>query len=165
MRETPEDLQRLQSLLDESYARAGEHLRSIFTPERRMTASELAETLTGVRILNLATVTASCEPRVGPVDGLFYRGAFHFGSSQTSLRYRHLRERTQVSASHTVGEELAVVVHGHASFVDVWAEEHAGFRSVLIETYGPDWEDWAPKQGAFYARIEATRLFTFRWIR
>ena len=165
MRETAEDLDALQRLLDESYAGAGQHLRSIFTPERRMSASELAEMLTGVRILNLATVTAACEPRVGPVDGLFYRGAFHFGSSQSSVRYRHLRERPQVSASHTVGEELAVVVHGRAEMIDVWSEEHAGFRSLLIETYGPDWEDWAPKQGAFYARIEAKRMFTFRWVR
>jgi len=165
MRETPEDLEALQRLLDDSYARAGEHLRSISTPERLMTASELSETLTGVQILNLATVTAASEPRVGPVDGLLYRGAFHFGSSQSSVRYRHLRKRPQVSASHTRGEELAVVVHGRAEMIDVWLDDHAGFRALLIETYGPDWEDWAPREGVFYARIHAHAMFTFRWVR
>jgi uncharacterized pyridoxamine 5'-phosphate oxidase family protein len=164
MRETPDDLDVLQRLLDDSYAGAGEHLRSIFTPERRVPADELCEILTGVRVLNLATVTAAGEPRVGPVDGLFYRGAFHFGSSQSSVRYRHLRERPQVSAAHTIGEELAVVVHGSAVFVDAWSGENAGFHATLLDTYGPDWEDWAPQQGAFYARVEARKMFTFRWI-
>jgi len=35
MRETSQDIVRLQRLLDESYEKAGEHLRSIITPERR----------------------------------------------------------------------------------------------------------------------------------
>src|SRR5690606_18543310 len=41
MRETPEDMQRLQSLLDASYARAGTHLLGIHTPETRLTAEEV----------------------------------------------------------------------------------------------------------------------------
>jgi Pyridoxamine 5'-phosphate oxidase len=165
MRETADDIAELQRLLDASYTGAGEHLRSIFTEGRRIRADDLCALLTGVQILNLATVTASCEPRVGPVDGLFYRGAFHFGSSESSVRYRHLRERPQGSASHTRGEELAVVVHGRAEMIDVRSDEHAGFRSLLIETYGPDWEEWAPTQGAFYARIDAAQMFTFRFPR
>ena len=63
----------LQHLLDESYEQAGEHLRSIFTPERRMSAEETAQLLRGVFVLNVATVTAAREPMVAPVDGLFYR--------------------------------------------------------------------------------------------
>jgi hypothetical protein len=38
MHETSQDLARLQRLLDESYEKAGEHLRSIITPERRLNA-------------------------------------------------------------------------------------------------------------------------------
>lgn len=48
MHETPDDLRELQRVLDESYARAGEHLRSIFTPERRMSAEEVVRTLRGL---------------------------------------------------------------------------------------------------------------------
>ena len=161
MHETEEDLARLQRLLDESYAAAGGHLLSIHTPDRRMTAGQLSETLTGVRVLSLATVTASGEPLVGPVDGLFYRGRFWFGSAQESVRFRHIRARPAVSASHTVGEELAVVVHGNAREIDVDAAEQDGFRAYLREVYGPQWERWWPGRKPPYAMIEPRRMFTF----
>ena len=161
MHETPEDLQRLQRLLDESHAGGGSHLRSIFTDDRRLTAEELSERLTGVRVLNLATVTARCEPRVAPVDGHFYRGHFHFGSSPESVRFRHIRARPQVSATHTEGERLAVVVHGRAEVVDLGSAEEAGFRAYLIEVYGPDWESWGSSSP--YARIDAERMYTFHF--
>jgi len=110
--ETHEDHVWLQSLLDRSYRRAGEHLRSITTPARRISAVDLCDLLPGVQILEVATVTADGRPRVAPVDGLFFRGHFYFGSSRTSLRYRHLHARPRVSAVHTRGEEVSVVVHG-----------------------------------------------------
>ena len=159
MRETPADLDRLQRLLDDSYAHAGAHLRSIFTPERRLDARDLSRLLTGVRVLNLATVTAAGSPRVAPVDGLFYQGYWHFGSSTDSARFRHIRARPAVSASHTVGEKLAVVVHGVAHEIDVKREEVAGFRTVLAETYGAGWEEWGGN--APYAWIEPHAMFTF----
>src|SRR5215471_3929022 len=127
MHETAADLAALQELLDATYARAGEHLRSIHTPERRVNASDLARVLQGVRVLNLATVTSKCEPRVSPVDGIFYRGQFWFGSGDNSYRFRHLRARPQVSGSHVVGETFAVIVHGRAAEIDVTAPEHKGF--------------------------------------
>jgi nitroimidazol reductase NimA-like FMN-containing flavoprotein (pyridoxamine 5'-phosphate oxidase superfamily) len=159
--ETVEDLAELQRVLDASYASAGPHLLSIHTPDRRMTAEQLSEKLTGVRILALATVAATGEPVVGPVDGLFYRGRFWFGSSPDSVRFRHIRERPSVSAAHTVGEELAVVVHGTAREVDVGSPELAGFREYLIEVYGPQWETWWPGAAPPYAVIEPRRMFTF----
>ncbi|MGA8516598.1 MAG: pyridoxamine 5'-phosphate oxidase family protein [Pseudonocardiaceae bacterium] len=112
MRETPADLATLQDLLDRSFATAGRHLLSIITPERRLTADQVADRLTGMRLLALATVTADGRPIVGPVDGIFFRGAFHFGSAPDSVRFRHIRNRPQVSATHLPGEELAVTVHG-----------------------------------------------------
>src|SRR5919112_2997363 len=126
MHETAEDLIELTALLDRSYARAGDHLRSIFTPERRIPAAVLAALLPGVQVLNLATVNRACAPRVAPVDGLFYRGRFWFGSAAASVRFSHLRERPKVSASHTRGEELAVIVHGTATLVEAGDPAHAG---------------------------------------
>src|SRR6266516_5574632 len=99
MDETAEDLSELQGLLDRSFARAGSHLLSIFDPGRRLNAVQVGEILTGVRILNLATVTASGEPRIGPVDGHFHRGRFYFGSSPDSVRFKHIRTRPAVSAA------------------------------------------------------------------
>jgi uncharacterized pyridoxamine 5'-phosphate oxidase family protein len=160
MHETTEDLIELTALLDRSYARAGDHLRSIFTPERRIPAAELVALLPGVQILNLATVTRACAPRVAPVDGLFYRGRFWFGSAAASVRFTHLRERPQVSASHTRGEELAVIVHGTATLVDASDPAQAGFAAYYREVYGFGWEEWdLPVQ---FARIDATRLYTYR---
>lgn len=161
MHETPEDMAELEEMLDRSYQRAGEHLRSIFTPERRIHAAELVSLLPGMQLLSVATVTRDCEPRVAPVDGLFYRGQFWFGSSPTSARFTHLRARHQVSAAHTRGESLAVVVHGTARIVDPSDPAHDGFRAYCQEVYGGDWLEWGA--GASYARIDAAKMFTFRF--
>ncbi|HMJ03029.1 MAG TPA: pyridoxamine 5'-phosphate oxidase family protein [Conexibacter sp.] len=164
MNETAADLAALQELLDRSYAAAGAHLQRIHTPERRLTAAQVAERLTGMRLLALATVSSDGRPFVGPVDGIFHRGAFHFGSSPDSLRFRHIRTRPQVSATHLPGEELAVTVHGPAVIVDVNAPEGADLRQVLLDVYvpryGASWERMLDS-GAVYARIEAERMFTF----
>jgi hypothetical protein len=160
MHETADDLAALTALLDRSQERAGAHLRSIFTAERRIPAAELPALLPGVQVLNLATVSRACAPRVAPVDGLFYRGRFWFGSSPTSVRFVHLRERPQVSASHTRGEELAIIVHGTAALVDLDDPTHAGFAAYCREIYGAGWEGWG--RPAQYARIDATHLYTYR---
>ena len=160
MYETAEDLERLQRLLDDSYEGAGEHLRSIFTPERRVPAADLAGLLPGVQVLHLGTVTAGGEPRVAPVDGLFYRGRLWFGSSPTSARFRHIRARPQVSGTITKGEEFAVIVHGRAHEISTAEEATKSFVDYLLEVYGDGWRDWG--SGAAYAWIEAARMFTFR---
>jgi general stress protein 26 len=157
MYEQPDDFARLQNLLDASYERAGAHLRSIFIPKKRLAAQELARLLPGVQILSLATVTAAGEPRVAPVDGLFFRGEFWFGSDSESVRFRHIRRRPAVSADHIRGEELAILVHGTAQIVDHNAPEQSAFRDYCIETYGEGWNEWG--MPAMYARIEAKTMF------
>jgi uncharacterized pyridoxamine 5'-phosphate oxidase family protein len=158
--ETPADLAALQQLLDESYARIGSHMRSIHTPERRVAASDLARVLRGVRVLDLATVTAACEPRVSPVDGLFFRGRFYFGSGEESARFRHLRQRPQVSACHTIGETFATIVHGRAVEIDVRAPEHGHFLDYVYETY-PDWDKWYSDETPPYAWIEPEVMYAY----
>lgn len=160
MHETADDIAALQRLLDDSYARAGEHLLRIHTPERRVDAARLVEVLRGVRVVSIATVTARGEPRVGPVDGLFYRGAFWFGSASDSVRFRLLRRNSAVSGAHTVGDTFAVVVHGRAVELAVFAPEHEGFRRYLVEVY-PDWEEWHDDTPATYARIDAHAMFAY----
>ena len=164
MHETPADLAALQELIDRSFETGGAHLLRILTPERRLSAEQVAERLTGMSLLALATVTADGRPLVGPVDGIFFRGAFHFGSSPDSVRFRHIAARPHVSATHLPGEELAVTVHGRAVPVDIHAEEGAGLRRTLLEVYvpryGPEWESFLDS-GPVYARIDADRMFTF----
>jgi hypothetical protein len=162
--ETPEDLAALQELIDRSYAGAGTHLLRILTPERRLTAEQVAERLTGMVLLSLATATADGRPIVGPVDGIFYRGSFHFGSAPDSVRFRHIYARPHVSATHLPGEQLSVTVHGRAVPVDVGSPEQAGFRQALLDIYvpryGAEWEKFLDS-GVAYARIDADRMFTY----
>jgi hypothetical protein len=165
--ETAEDLDALQLLLDRSYEHAGPHLLSIHTPDRRLSAQRVAEQLAGMCLLVLATVTADGRPLVGPVDGIFYRGAFHFGSGQDSVRMRHIRARPQVSATHLPGEHLAVTVHGRATLIDLGDDVHAGFRQTLLDIYAPRFgEDWEEEflddePAPVYARIDPDRMFAF----
>jgi Pyridoxamine 5'-phosphate oxidase len=171
MHETADDIRALQDLLDRSYAAAGPHLRSITTPERRVGAEDLVQRLTGMCLLVVATVTADCRPIAGPLDGIFYRGAWHFGTGRDSIRYRHLLARPQVTATHLPREEFAINVHGRAVPLDVHAPECRGLRETLFEVYGPRYgeEDWArfleggddPEKSPVYMRIEADRMFTF----
>jgi nitroimidazol reductase NimA-like FMN-containing flavoprotein (pyridoxamine 5'-phosphate oxidase superfamily) len=164
--ETPEDLAALQALIDSSYAAAGPHLLSIHEPERRLSAEQVSARLTGMCLLSLATVTRDCRPIAGPVDGIFFRGAFHFGSAANSVRFRHIRARPQVSATHLPGEELAVTVHGRAVPIDIAAPEHAALRRTVLDVYTPvygeGWEaEFLDAVSPVYARIEADRMFTF----
>ena len=165
MHETPADIEALQQLLDRSYAGAGAHLLRIHTPDRRLRAEQVVERLRGMCLLVLATATADGRPITGPVDGIFYRGAFHFGSSPDSVRFRHIGARPQVSATHLPGEEFAVIVHGRAVPIDVGDPDNAGFRQTLVDIYvpryGPEWEKEFLDSGPLYARIEADRMFTF----
>jgi nitroimidazol reductase NimA-like FMN-containing flavoprotein (pyridoxamine 5'-phosphate oxidase superfamily) len=163
MHERPEDLAALQTLIDDSYAHANPHLLGIHEPARRLSAQAVADELTGMRLLVLATTTRDGRPITGPVDGVFHRGRFHFGSSPQSLRFRHIRERPEVSVTHLPGEHLAITVHGTAEVIDVAAPEHAEFRQALIDIYLPRFGDaWLPiLENGTFARVNPRRMFAF----
>jgi hypothetical protein len=161
--ETDDDLRRLQDLLDRSYDDAGAHLREVITPDRRLDATEVCRRLTGMRLLALATVTSDHRPIVGPVDGIFFRGRFHFSSSPNAVRIAHIRKRPWVSATHLPGEELAVTVHGKATELDMKTPGNADLRRTILDIYTPT---YGPESERFFdanlcVRIEAERMFTF----
>jgi pyridoxamine 5'-phosphate oxidase-like protein len=164
--ETPEELHRLQKVLDESARGAGAHLRSIITEDRRVDAEELCRRLQGMVLLVVATVTADGRPLVGPVDGYLLHGSFCFSSGRQSTRMRHLTERPGVSASHLPSETFAVTVHGRAELFDVLDPEHADLRQAMLDHYvplqGPAFAAWLDQSHALGARIEAEKMFTFR---
>ncbi|MCT2593588.1 pyridoxamine 5'-phosphate oxidase family protein [Streptomyces sp. N2-109] len=159
MKETPEDLDRLQRLLDDSYAAAGTYLRSVLAKERRLDAAGVVAELGAVHVMALATTTAGGEPRVGPTDGLFYRGRLYFYSGAGSVRFRHIRARPAVSASVIDGERLQITVHGQAR--EVIPTEDQELAAFLIEVYGR--EEWDRSRSALsWARIEPNRMITYR---
>jgi hypothetical protein len=160
MHESPEELADLQALLDRSYAAAGQHLLSIHgEPGWRLTAEQISERLTGMVILNLATVNSKGRPFVGPVDGMFYRGRFWCGSAPNSMRAKHIRGNPAVSLAHTVGEELAVTVHGTALTVDKTAERSLGFKDYAATIYGKAGIDHFWDGDAVYWEIEPIKMF------
>jgi nitroimidazol reductase NimA-like FMN-containing flavoprotein (pyridoxamine 5'-phosphate oxidase superfamily) len=159
MFETPEEIKELQALLDRSYEAGGSHLLSIHTDNWRLSAEQIVERLQGMCVLNLATVNSRGEPMVGPVDGFLYRGRFVFGSSPESMRAKHIRRNPAVSVAHTVGEELAVVVHGKAVELDKMSERGLGFRDLGISIYGQEHVDQYWDGGAPYWEVEPRRMF------
>jgi general stress protein 26 len=168
MLETPEELRRLQALLDDSMASAGPHLRSIIDDERRLDARQLTERMTGMRLLVLATVTADGRPLAGPVDGYFLHGTFWFSSGTESVRMRHLAKRSAVSATHLPGEQLAVTVHGRAECFPIRDPAADEMRRAMLDEYlpkqGPSFEAWLENLDALGARIEPERMFTFHMV-
>ena len=131
--------------------------------ERRLSARATCDRLVGMRLLALATVSGDGRPFVGPVDGIFFRGAFHCSSSPDSLRVRHIRARPFVSATHLPSEEFAVTVHGVAEILDITAPEHAQLRETILNIYTPTYgEDWYQfLEANVVMRIHARRMFTF----
>lgn len=157
MRESPDDIRRLQELLDRSYARAGEHLTSIHTPQARITAAQLVDQLQGMQIFVVATTTRDGRPRTGPLDSFLYRGQLRFGTSPTAVRARHLARSSAVSATHVRGETLVVTVHGNARPLDLGGAD-VDFAEFLRDHYGADSYEEYLGSGVYYG-VEAEWLF------
>ena len=135
MLETPEDLVRLQTLLDASHTRSTDHLRGIINDDRTLSAPQIAGLLTGMRVITAATVTARGEPRISAMDGHFLHGTWTFSTSRTSAKARHLARRPAVSVAHVDGEALAVFSHGRVA-------ELAGAELAAVD------EHWAAHYGS-----------------
>jgi general stress protein 26 len=140
MLETPEELERLQSLLDASHARATEHLREIINDDRTLSARDIAALLTGMRVISTATVTAQGEPRISAMDGHFLHGTWTLSTSRTSAKARHLARRPAVSIAHVDGEALAIFSHGRV--VELAGDELAAVDAHWTSHYGSSPLSW-----------------------
>jgi hypothetical protein len=145
VRETPEELDALQALLDASLSLSTAHLRSIFT-DRTLTAKQLTQILNGMCTLAVATVTAKGEPRISGADGHFLHGRWCFGTARSAAKARHFAARPVASVAHMRGEELGVFAHGTVETLNPkdgepsadWPELLAYFKDF----YGADAFDW-----------------------
>jgi general stress protein 26 len=140
MLETPEELARLQNLLDASHARATEHLRGIINDDRTLSAEQVAGLLTGMRVISAATVTADGEPRISAMDGHFLHGTWTFSTSRQAAKARHLAARPGISVAHIDGEALAVFSHGRA--VELTGDELARADEHYTAHYGSSPLSW-----------------------
>jgi general stress protein 26 len=140
MFETPDEIGRLQDLLDASHARSTEHLRGIINDDRTLSAAQIAGLLTGMKVITGATVTAAGEPRISAMDGHFLHGTWTFSTSRTSAKARHLAHRPAVSIAHVDGEALAVFSHGQV--VELAGDELAAVDAHWTAHYGSSPMSW-----------------------
>ncbi len=142
MLETAAELAALQQLLDASHAGATEHLRGIINDDRTLSAGDLAALLTGMKVLSVATVTATGEPRISALDGHFLHATWTFSTNGTAAKARHLQARPAVSVAHIDNEELAVFSHGEVALM---APTDADWDETLahwIAHYGSSPLEW-----------------------
>jgi uncharacterized pyridoxamine 5'-phosphate oxidase family protein len=105
-------------------------------------------------------VTPRGQPRVAPVDGLFYRGRFWFGSAENSARFANIRANPEVSGAVTRGlETFLVIVHGRAIETDPRGPQAGGFADYPRQLYDFDWDATHPT--APYAWIDAGTMLAF----
>jgi general stress protein 26 len=160
MLETPEELGRLQDLLDTSHARSTEHLRGIINDDRTLTAAQIAALLTGMKVISVATVTAHGEPRISAMDGHFLHGTWTFSTSRTSAKAHHLAARPAVSVAHVDHEALAVFSHGQA--VEIGGDELRRVVTHWTAHYGSSPLSWGD---VVMYRLEPTWMVGYAWKR
>jgi hypothetical protein len=159
VQETPEDLDRLTALLNDSIDRAGAFLRSSFEmPEKSLSANQLVTYLHGIQTIAFATTTAAGEPRVAPIGSLFFRGAFYIPTVTTAARSRHIQRRPAVSLTHYQGNDLAVIAHGQASLLTSRDPRFANLEALHRSFGSSSVNDWG--EGAFI-HVEARSIFTY----
>jgi pyridoxine/pyridoxamine 5'-phosphate oxidase len=159
MKEDEADIAELQELLDRSRAGASEHLQSIITPERTLSAADLVARLSGMRTLALATVSPGGRPRVSGVDGHLLRGRWVFTTSGTSVKAADMRNRPSVSAAYLEGDLFGVFTHGTVEVLGTDHPDRAWIEAHLTEHYGASPSTWGPD--IFYGRIQPTWMVSF----
>ena len=139
--------------------RAGAHLAGIISPERRLSAADLARYLVGVRHLVVATVTESGEPRCSAVDGLFIHG--DSGSRRVASRSRrgtwNVDRRSAPRTS--IGDDVGIFVHGEARMVHGGPGEADELRHYWTRRLrGGSPEDWVRSTGGRALRRDRGRV-------
>ena len=159
MHETPDDLTRLQALLDASIAEAGPFLRASFEmPAHSLSAGQLAGALQGIVYVALATVTAKGEPRVAPIGALFYRGTFYIPTTANAARTHHVRQRPAVSLTYYRDAGLAVILHGRASVIAPDNPDFATLDNLYQASGGSSVLTWGE---GIYLRVEPDVIYTY----
>lgn len=150
--ETHTELEALQALLDDSFARASSHLCSIMTPERRLSAERLVTELPAPAVLDIATVTAAGEPRISAVDGHFLHGRWYFATAAESPKARQLAVRPAISAAYTPRDGYGVFCHGRAAVLARGEPQRQMLIDHFVAVYGQSPEEWGSE--ILYARID-----------
>lgn len=165
MFETPDELRRLQALLDTSWAGSSSHLKSIVRPgECTLNAEQVVRVCRGMCTLAVATVTRRGEPRISGADGHLLHGRWVVGTHRRAAKARHLAARPGVSASFLRGEQLGVFTHGRAVALNPAGASHdptwPGVRDHLVSHYDGDSDDPFWDENVWY-RIDPSWMVAY----
>jgi uncharacterized pyridoxamine 5'-phosphate oxidase family protein len=130
------EVSELQVLLDRSMGNAGSHVKSIFDRRNWLSARQVCSYLQGVRQVAAATSSSSGEPRVAPIDAVFFHGKFCLSSDSKSLRVRHLAARPSVSLTYFESADPVIIVHGRATFIQKDDTDFQSLDSEWVKAYG-----------------------------
>src|SRR5437764_7480390 len=159
MRETQEDIERLQTLLDNSIKRAGAFLRRSFQmPEHSLTPQQLIDCWLDVQTVALATITTRGEPRIAPISSLLYRGDIYIPTVATAARTRHVMKRPAVSLTLFRENELAIIVRGYATVISPDSEDFEVLENLLYTATHTKAGEWGE---GVYLHIQAEAIYTY----
>ncbi|HYC26652.1 MAG TPA: pyridoxamine 5'-phosphate oxidase family protein, partial [Nitrososphaerales archaeon] len=130
MFETEAELEALQALMDESFRRSGEQLRSVYGPEEHLDAAQLSG-FKGVRLVAVATLNSKGEPRVAPRSAAFLHGSFYLAVNSKSVTARRLLANHTMSFTY-YENKLLILGHGTAFPLPR--------GSQAFESVRPEWE-------------------------
>jgi hypothetical protein len=157
MFETKAELASLQRLLDASFERSGEQLRSAFNASNRLTATQLSG-FQGVRLVAIATVNSNGEPRAAPRSAAFLHGKFCLAANTESVMVRRLSNKPMLGITY-FENNLLIVGHGTAT---PFRRGSSGFEALR-----PEWEE-AFKGGVhaldgidILIRVDAANMLAF----
>jgi len=159
MKETPEDFQYLQVLLDRSIEQAGSFLRQSFQmPAHCLFARQLVHYWQGVQAIALATVTSKGEPRVAPIGAWLFRGRFYIPTVATAVRSKHVMHHPAISFTSYQGNDLAIIVHGDATIIQPDHPDFIAVETFQLERSGHCVREW---EGGLFLKISPQMLYTF----
>ena len=158
MFETEAELQKLQAMFDAHLARANKHMTNIVTPERRLTARQVATYLQGTKHVAFATVTSKGEPRVSPLDSLFIHGRFTLSTGVEATKVAHLRRNPACSPVHVDGDRIAVAVNGTVEWITRDHPDHDEIHAAWTKNYDSDPYDWGE---IVFFRIEPGTMWAY----
>ena len=159
MYETEDELAQMQAMFDAHLARANPHMTHIVTPERRVTARQVATYLQGTKHVAFATVTSRGEPRVSPLDMLFIHGRMTVSTADGATKIKHLRANPACSAVHVDGDRIAVVANGTVEWIPREHPDHDEIHRVWSETYESDPYSWG--EGVLFFRIKPSSMWAY----
>ncbi len=158
MRETPEEVEALQRLIDTTFEGINPHFAAIVTPKRRLTAQQVITHLQGTRIVAFATVSSKGEPRVSPLDSLFIHGQFTLSTDETATRIGHLRANPACSGVYMETDQMAVVVNGSVEWLKRDHPDHDEIHDAWTAQYGSDPYSWG---NVIFFRIQPRTMWAY----